>query len=262
MPVGVTALRLSEGRQQVLEHDRALGVAERLAQLGQQRDGDRPDVVARNRREVALGEAVVLAARLRRPAGVHVEGGQRHAPRGHGRQLVGELAHGVLDLAQPALAHAQPEELSAGEDRDGRVLQAPAQLDALVDEHLGVVELAGDHGAARAVQRDVGAGARVARVGGDAVERLDRHVGAGEVVELEQEVDLPRARADRELGVAGGVGEGEELVRPGQAALGRVGAVGGDVALIEDVGQRRRVVEPARDPERLLDEVLAALRLV
>ena len=68
------------------------------------------------------------------PAGVHVERGQRHAPRGHGRELVGELAHRVLDLAQAALAHAQPEELGAGEDRDGRVLQAPAQLDALVDE--------------------------------------------------------------------------------------------------------------------------------
>ena len=84
----------------------------------------------------------------------------------------------------------------------------------------------------------------------------------GEVVELEQEVDLPRARADRELGVAGGVGQGEELLGPGQAALGGVGPVGGDVALVEDVGQRRRVVEPARDAERLLDEVLATLRLV
>ncbi len=131
-----------------------------------------------------------------------------------------------------------------------------------MDEHLGVVELAGDHGAPRAVQRDVGAGAWVARVGRDAVERLDRHVGARDVVELEQEVDLPRARADGELGVAGGVGQGEELVGPGQAALGGVGAVGGDVALVEDVGQRRRVVEPARDAQRLLDEVLAALRLI
>ena len=68
-----------------------------------------------------------------------------------------------------------------------------------------------------------------------------------------------RARTD-ELRVAGGVGQGEELLGPGQAALGRVGAVGGDVALVEDVGQRRRVVEPARDAQRLLDEVLAALR--
>ena len=131
-----------------------------------------------------------------------------------------------------------------------------------MDEHLGVVEVTGDHGPARAVQWDVGAGARVARVGGDAVERLDRHVGARQVVELEQEVDLPRARADRELGVPGGVGQGEELLGPRQAALGGVGAVGGDVALVEDVRQRRRVVEPAGDAERLLDEVLATLRLV
>ena len=98
------------------------------------RDGDRPDVVARDGREVALGEAVVLAARLRRAAGVQVERGQRDAPRGHGRELVGELAHRVLDLAQAPLPEAQPEQLRAGEDRDGRVLQAPAQLDALVDE--------------------------------------------------------------------------------------------------------------------------------
>ena len=57
------------------------------------------------------------------------------------------------------------------------------------------------------------------------------------------------------------VGQREELLRPGQAALGGVGPVGGDLALVEDVGQRRRVVEPARDAERLLDELLAALRL-
>ena len=197
MPVGVTTLRPSRGASS--SSSRIERSASRKVSLSSasMRDGDRPDVVARDRREVALGEAVVLAARLRGAAGVHVEHGQRHAPRGHGRELVGELAHRVLDLAQAALAHAQPEELGAGEDRDGRVLQAPAQLDALVDEHLGVVEVAGDHGPPRAVQRDVGAGARVARVGGDAVERLDRHVGAREVVELEQEVDLPRARADR-----------------------------------------------------------------
>ena len=249
-----------EGHQQLFEERRALGVAEGLRELGEHADGHRPHVVARDRREVALGQAVVLAPRLRRAPGVQVQRGQRDAPGRHGRQLIGELAHRVLELAHAPLPEAQPEELRAGEDGDRRVLQAPAQLDALVDELLGVLQAPGDHRPPRAVQRDVGAGARVARVGGDARQRLDRHVGAGDVVELEQQVDLPRARADGEVGVAGRVGQREELVRPGQAALGGVGPVGGDVALVEDVGQRRRVVELAGDAERRLHELLAALR--
>ena len=129
-----------------------------------------------------------------------------------------------------------------------------------MDELLGVLQAPGDHRPPRAVQRDVGAGPRIAGVRGDARQLLDRHVGAGDVVELEQQVDLPRARPDREVGVAGRVGQREELLRPDQAAFGGVGPVGGDVALVEDVGQRRRVVEVARDAERRLHQLLAALR--
>ena len=206
-----------------------------------------------------LGKAVELAPRLRGAARVQVNRGERDAPGGHRRELIGELAHGVLELAQPPLAHAQPEQLGAGEDRHRGVLQAPAERDALVDELLGVLEAPRDHRPAGAVQRDVGAGARIARVGGDPVQRLDRHVGAGQVVELEQQVDLPGVRADGELGVADVVGEREQLVRPCEAALRRVGPAGRDVPLVEHVGERRRVVELARDAQRLGHEVLAPL---
>ena len=44
-----------------------------------------------------VGQSVVLAPRLRWTPGVEVERGQRHAPRRHGRQLIGELAHRVLE---------------------------------------------------------------------------------------------------------------------------------------------------------------------
>jgi hypothetical protein len=208
------------------------------------------------------GEALVLAPRLGGPAEVEVDVGERGAPGGHRGQRVGELAHGLLELVEAPLRAPQPEELGAGEDRHRGVLQAPAELDALVDEPLGILGAALHEHPARAVQRDVRARARIAHVGGDAVERFDRHVGAGEVVHLEQQVDRPRARAHRQLGIADLLGQREELLRPLQAALGRVRPTRGERAEIEDVGERGAVAEAARDRERLLDELLTALHAV
>jgi hypothetical protein len=66
----------------------------------------------------------------------------------------------------------------------------------------------------------------------------------------------------RQLGIADRRRPARTALRPGQAALVGVGPVRGDVALVEHVGERGRVVEVAGDAERLLHELLAAGRVV
>ena len=147
------------------------------------------------RREVALGQAVVLAARLRRAAGVQVQRGQRRRAR-RAWPGAGRRTGAPRPRARAAAPGPMRSQKSCAPARIGTVESCrlqPSWMPSSI-EPLGVLEAPGDHRAPRAVQRDVGAGARVARVGRDAVERLDRHVGAGEVVELEQQVDLPRPR--------------------------------------------------------------------
>ena len=251
-----------ERLEQPFDLARALAVAEALAELGEQRHRDHPDVVAREVREAAAGEVLDLAPRLELAAVVEVQHGQRAAPRGHRREAVGELVDGGLELAEPALRAAQREQLRAREDRDGRVVQAPRELHALVDQALGLLGPALHQRPPRPVQRDVRPRPRVADVGRDAVERGDRHVGRGQVVELEQQVDVRHARADRRLVVAELLGEREQLVHPGELALEVVGPGRRDPALVEDEGERRGVAEAAGDRDGLVDERVAPVGLL
>src|SRR4051812_17984210 len=251
-----------ERLEQLLDRRRALAVVQPLAQLGEQRHPHHPDVVAREVLEAAAGEVLELAPRVQLAAVVEVEHGQRAPPRRHRGQAVGELADGALELAKPPLRATQREQLRAGEDRDGRVLQAPRELHALVDQSLGLLGAALHERTARAVQRDVRARAGIADVGRDAVERRDRHVGGRQVVELEQQVDVPDPRADHRLVVADDLRQREQLVRPGELALERVGPGRRDPALVEDEREGRGVPEAPRDRDGLRHERLAPVGLV
>lgn len=73
-----------------------------------------------------------------------------------------------------------------------------------------VLEAALDRRPARAVQRDEGGGAAVARIVRQALERLDRDVRRGDVVELEQHVDVATARRERHGRLAGPVAQREQ----------------------------------------------------
>ena len=189
-------------------------------------------------------------------------GRTRHA--GIAGKLVGELVHGVLELAQAALAHAQREELGAGEDRDGRVLQAPAELDALVDEDArprrgGPRSAPAARGAAGCTSARAG---RATSVAMRSSVSIAMSAPARSSSSSSRSICHERARTD-ELVVAELLGQREQLVGPGQPALGGVGAGGRDLALVEDVGERRRVAEPrARSPRASSTSVLAALGCV
>ena len=80
-----------------------------------------------------------------------------------------------------------------------------------------------------------------------------------EVVELEQVVDLAGAGVERELRVAGLLGQHEQLLDPVEVPLGRVGPPGRELTVDQDVGERRRVVQPARHRHGLGHERVAAL---
>ena len=123
-------------------------------------------------------------------------------------------------------------------------------------EALGLVEEAFERPSPRALKRHVGLRARVVRVRGEPLERLDGDVGSREIVQLEQVADLPHARRQLELrGPPAGVREPEELERhtPTHSSV-RSGDDAGALPVSERVGERRAIADPARHRDRFVGE--------
>ena len=125
------------------------------------------------------------------------------------------------------------------------------------------------------MQRVVDERARLAEAARRHPVGLDLRVGAQRVAELEQEADPPQAHLHRELGVVRALAQLERLVGDRQPALGGVGPPHRREPLRERERQRavrdrthrlRRLlrrgrVHPARQHQRVVDELRAALAL-
>ena len=102
---------------------------------------------------------------------------------------------------------------------------------------------------------------------GDALPRAELGVGielradGRAVAELEQVDDPPVAGLQRQLPIAGPVGQGEHLACDSQAFLASVRAPGDHVAGVERSGERRRVVDPPGKVQCLLAECVAPPRI-
>ena len=245
------------------------------AELGQQRHRDEPERVARHVLEVGAREVLELAARLVLAPELGEHERQAAAPAPHRGQPVGVAAHERLEVAVAALRALREERLGIGDDRRDRARDVARLLDGLGGEPLGGGEVAAQVGAHRPVQRVVDEHPRLPEPAGGEAERLDLLLGALRVVELEQQADAPQPHLHPELGVVGALAQLERLERDRQAARHRIRAPHRDEALRERERQRaigehavrrraarrRAAVDRARQPERLVDELLAALAL-
>ena len=221
------------------------------------------------------GELVELPARLVDATALGEQQREHAAPAAHERHGVGVLAQ-VRLAVEVAPADALLEEaLAIRDELRHRALQLVGARDRLGREPLGRVELAAHVRQERAVQRVEDERARLAEPARGLAVGLDLGLGASRVVELEQQVDPPQPHLHGELGVVRALAQLERLGGDRQAALGGVRAPHRREPLGEHereraVGEhalRRRAVrelrgeDPARERERLVDELLAAIDL-
>ena len=141
------------GREPFVEQGGALAIAERGAHLRQLVHGVDPVGVARKLIEAPGGQVVEDGPRLGQPAEVAAEQRQTTAKGRHGGVLFGEGSDRRFDLVETALLAAQPKELNTVDEQRVRG-GAPAELQGLVDQALGVGEPAGEHRAHRRQDAD------------------------------------------------------------------------------------------------------------
>ena len=240
--------------EQVVELARPVGVAERAADLGEQRQRDQPVGVARQRVEARARDHLEHLARALRPAELDVHQRLRAAPGGDRRVHLDEARDRILDLAEPALLAADVEHRHRVVVHGVLGMAALADRERLAGQPLGLRELSGELRTRAAEQRRPPQVQRAVHHGGERGRGLDLHVGAGDVAELEQVDDGPAGALQLELEVANLRGDPPQLRGDLQALLDVLGPPQHVVARVERGGQRRRVADAARERDRLLAE--------
>ena len=251
-----------ERRELRVQLERAVAQAQHRDGLGQRRHRPEPQVVARQRREVVARETVELELRLGGAARVGERGSERGAPDGHRGHPVGVAAHVLADVARAALDPVQHDELRVDRQRDRRVGQLAADRGDVGEQAARLREAPLDRDPPRALQRHERHRPAVARRRGQPLGRLDRHVRAGQVVELEQQVDVAAARVERQRRLARALGQREQRLQPLEPLHGVVGPARRKLRRRQRERERHVVAEAPGHLERLVRELDAARQRV
>ena len=231
---------------------RPVGVAERAADLGEQRHRDQEVGVARQRVEAGRGHALERLARLVVAPQLDVHQRLAAAPGRDRRVHLDEVRDRLLDLAEPALLAADVEHRHRVVVQGVLGVAALADRERLARQPLGVVEVARELGARAAEQRRPPQVERPVDDRGERGGRLDLDVGAGDVAELEQVHDRPACALQLQLEVADLGGDPPQLARHLEALLDVLRAPQHVVARVERGRERGRVADAARDLDRRL----------